>query len=102
VRPRRLDFPAKVHSDESRCSELKRLVEIYAIRTRELSEVVARLGSDIAAGRRFEETIVEIKKFHVLCERAGEDLFAMIEPPEANQASNAEGETTPTSEPPTG
>jgi hypothetical protein len=67
-------------SHDTRHRELMRLVEIYALRTRELSEAVAVLGGHITAEREIHETIVEIKKIRVLLDRAGMDLLAFVEP----------------------
>jgi hypothetical protein len=65
--------------DDRRRKQLKRLVEIYAIRARELSEAVARLGGQIVAGNHFREAITEIERLRVLCDRAGQDLLVEIE-----------------------
>jgi hypothetical protein len=59
--------------------ELKQLIEIYAMRTRRLSEAVAVLGGDVSAERRMDETIAKIKKLSLLVEQAGQDLFAFVE-----------------------
>ena len=42
--------------------ELKRLIETYAIRTRELSETIAMLGGHVAAGRKIDESLEEVKR----------------------------------------
>ena len=60
--------------------ELKQLVEIYAVRTRQLSEAVSVLGGHITAGRQIDETIIEVKKLTRLVEEAGLNLFALVEP----------------------
>jgi hypothetical protein len=65
--------------------ELKQLVEIYAIRTRHLSDSLAVLGGNVAAGRQIGEIMTEIKKLRSLVEQAAMDLFAFVwraeEPP---------------------
>jgi hypothetical protein len=63
-----------------------RRVEIFAIRTRELSEAVATLHVELTAGKASEQTLSEIKRLRALAESAGNDLFAWIEPSE-NQLS---------------
>ena len=62
---------------------LKQLIEIYALRTRRLSEVIAVLGAGVAAHRQIDETLVEVKKLRRLAEQSGADLFAFVgQPPE--------------------
>jgi hypothetical protein len=60
--------------------KLTQLVEIYAMRTRQLSEAIAVLGGDVIAGRQIDETIAKIKKLSRLAEQAGLDLFAFVVP----------------------
>ena len=76
--PRQPDSPSKTDTDDNRQKELKRLVEIYAMRTREFSEAVATLGSLTGDPARFEEAITEIKKLRNFCEKAGGDLFLFV------------------------
>ena len=59
--------------------ELKRLIETYAIRTRELSETIAMLGGHVAAGRKIDESLEEVKRVSGLAEQAGLDFLAFIE-----------------------
>jgi hypothetical protein len=71
----------------ARRQEFKQLVEIYAIRTRRLSEAIAVLGGYVAAGREIGEIMTEIRKLRSLTEQAATDLFASVwpraeEPPE--------------------
>jgi hypothetical protein len=60
--------------------ELKQLVQIYAMRTRQLSEAVAVLGGHVSAERPIEETMTKIQKLSRLVEQAGLDLFAFVDP----------------------
>lgn len=59
--------------------ELKQIVEIYAMRTRRLSDAIAVLGGDVSAERQIDETIAKIKKLSRLVEQARLDLFAFAE-----------------------
>ena len=63
-----------------RRQELKQLVEIYAVRTRELSESIAILGGYVAAGKQIGEIMTEIKQLRALMEQAATDLFAFVWP----------------------
>jgi hypothetical protein len=60
--------------------ELKQLVEIYALRTRQLLEAVAVLGGHVTAERQIDEIMNEIKKHRSLVERAATDLFVFVWP----------------------
>ena len=64
----------------ARRQELKQLVEIYALRTRELSDSIAVLGGDVAAGRQIGDIMTEIKRLRGLVEQAATDLFAFVWP----------------------
>ena len=64
----------------ARQQELKQLVEIYAVRTRQLSNSIAVLGGYVAAGRQIGEIMTEIKKLRSLLEEAATDLFAFVWP----------------------
>ena len=64
----------------ARRQELKQLVEVYAVRTRQLSDSIAVLGGHVAAGSQIGEVMAEITKLHSLAERAATDLFAFVEP----------------------
>jgi hypothetical protein len=64
----------------ARRQELKQLVEIYAVRTRELSDSIAFLGGHVAAGRPIGESMTEIKRRRSLVEKAATDLFAFVWP----------------------
>ena len=55
-----LDRERNMHP--ARRKDLKQLVEIYALRTRRLSEVVADLGAYVTAEKQIDEIITEIKK----------------------------------------
>jgi hypothetical protein len=57
---------------------LKELAEIYALRTRLLSEALAVFGGDLSAQRPIEESITKIKNLRGMVEHAGADLFAFI------------------------
>ena len=60
--------------------ELKQLVEIYSMRTRQLAEALALLGGQVSAERPIEETMTKIKKLSRRVEQAGLDLFAFVAP----------------------
>jgi hypothetical protein len=60
---------------------LKQLIEIYALRTRRLSEAIAVLAGDFSAERRIEESIIEVKNLSRLVEQAGADLSAFVGQP---------------------
>jgi hypothetical protein len=62
----------------TRRKDLKQLVEIYAFRTRRLSEVVAVLGEHLTAEREIDEIVAEIKIISRLVEEAGAELVAFI------------------------
>jgi hypothetical protein len=62
----------------ARRQELKQLVEIYAVRTRQLSDSIAVLGGYVAAGIQIDEIMTEIKKLRGLLEQAATDLFAFV------------------------
>ena len=64
----------------ARRQELKQLVEIYAIRTRQLSDTLSLLGGYVAAGRPISEIMNEIKRIRILAENAGTELFAFVWP----------------------
>jgi hypothetical protein len=69
-----------------RRERLKQLIEIYALRTRRLSEAVAALGGHLSTQRQIDESIIEIieiKNLSRLVEQAAADLFAFVgQPPE--------------------
>jgi len=60
--------------------ELKQLVEIYAVRTRQLSDSIAVLGGYVAAEKPIGEAMTEIKRLRGLLEQAATDLFACVWP----------------------
>lgn len=60
---------------------LKRLVEIYAIRSRELSEALSVLGGHLAAQRPIDNTLMEIRRINILVEEAHLALLGLIEEP---------------------
>ena len=64
----------------ARRQELKQLVEIYALRTRQLSDSIAVLGGYVAAGREIGEVMNGIRKLHSLVEQAGTELFGFVSP----------------------
>ena len=57
--------------------DLKQLIEIYALRTRRLSEAVAILGAHVCAERQIDEIMTEVQKMRRLAEQAGTELFAV-------------------------
>ena len=80
---------AKTESAENRRRELRQLAETYALQVRKLSEAVANLGRNMATELPFQDTVREIKKIHMHCMRAGEELFAAVEPMKARSTSVA-------------
>jgi hypothetical protein len=60
--------------------ELKQLVEIYALRTRQLLEAIAVLGGHVTAETPIDEIMIEIKEHRILVEQAATDLFAFVWP----------------------
>jgi hypothetical protein len=58
---------------------LRELLPLFAIRAREFSDAVARLGEHHRIGPEFLQLIAEIKKRHELCISTGEDLDHWIE-----------------------
>ena len=84
---RELQFRREGDMHPARRQELKQLVEIYAVRTRQLSDSIAVLGGYVAAGRQIGEIMTEVKKLRSLGEQAATDLFAFVWPP-AEEAPN--------------
>jgi hypothetical protein len=70
----------EAHSTSKHGRELKRLVEIYAIQTRKLSEAVSSLGRDVPAEGQIDDAIDEVKTIQSQVEQAGQGLFAFVEP----------------------
>jgi hypothetical protein len=70
----------KENMHPARRQELKQLVEIYAIRTRQLSDTLSLLGGYVAAGRPISEIMNEIKRIRILAENAANELFAFVWP----------------------
>ena len=62
----------------ARRQELKQLVEIYALRTRMLSDSIAILGAHVASGKQIGEIMAEIRKLRSLVEEAATNLFAFV------------------------
>jgi hypothetical protein len=60
--------------------ELKQLVEIYAVRSRQLTDTIAVLGGYVAAEKPIGEVMTEIKRLRSLLEQAATDLFAFVWP----------------------
>ena len=71
-------FDRERYMHPTRRKDLKQLVEIYAFRTRRLSEVVAVLGEHLTAEREIDEIVAEIKIISRLVEEAGAELVAFI------------------------
>jgi hypothetical protein len=69
----------------ARRQELKQLVEIYALRTRQLSDSIAVLGAHVANERPIIEIMIEIKRHRSLVEQAATDLFAFVWSREADR-----------------
>jgi len=57
----------------------RELVEVYAVRAREFSDAVARLGQHENSGAEFEELMAEIRRRHALCRAAGDELERYLE-----------------------
>jgi hypothetical protein len=66
---------------------LKQLAETYAIQARELSDAVAVLGLNIAAGKQFDDDMTEIQRLRVLAEQACQDLLGVLGPPKTKAAA---------------
>lgn len=64
----------------ARQQELKQLVEVYAVRTRQLSDAIAVLGGHVAAGSHIGEVMREIKRVRDLADQAATELFAFVGP----------------------
>lgn len=79
--------PQKADSDDIRRRELKRLVEAYALRTRELSEAVAILGGQITTEKQIGPVVLDIKRLHAILEEAAAALFAFVERDEPGRFS---------------
>jgi hypothetical protein len=77
-----LHFRREGDMHPARRQELKQLVEIYAVRTRQLSESIAVLGAHVAAGRQTGEIMTEILVLRGLVEQAATNLFAFVSPRE--------------------
>lgn len=67
-----------INMDHAQRSELKQLVEAYAIRSRQLSEAVATLGMQVTSATHVCETIGRIEELRMYCDKAGDQLFAFI------------------------
>ena len=92
--PRRDDRHANADSARRR-QEMKRLVEIYALRVRRLSEVVAGIGGHITTGRGVDEAVLEAKQLHDLCVEAGRDFFVAVESQQETSPFAARDNTPP-------
>jgi hypothetical protein len=57
---------------------MRRVLQVYAIRAREFSDAVARLGERRHVDREFLRLLKEIEKRHALCTSAGEALDQFI------------------------
>ncbi|HEY7391342.1 MAG TPA: hypothetical protein VH640_22695 [Bryobacteraceae bacterium] len=69
----------------------RELIEVYAIRAREFSDAVARLGQYSHVGPEFLEVWQEIQQRLALCNAAGEELGRYID------ETSARGELAPAS-----
>jgi hypothetical protein len=58
---------------------IRKFLRLYAIRAREFSDTVARLGRIQEMGPEFAEVLEEIKQKQRACLSAGEDLERFIE-----------------------
>ena len=58
--------------------DLRQLLEIYALRTRRLSEAVAILGAHVSTEMQIDEIMAEVQKMRRLAEEAGTELFAFV------------------------
>jgi hypothetical protein len=67
---------------------LRELLQLYAIRAREFSDAVGRLGEHDRIGPEFLQLIAEIKRRHELCTSSGEDLDRWIEREDPNVHSS--------------
>ena len=82
------DGAPQVHDDNSQ-DELRRLVEVYALRSRELSDAVAHLGALLVTGKPFGSAIRTIRVLRALCNEAADDLFAFLSPAEGRLSAAA-------------
>lgn len=57
----------------------RELVEVYAVRAREFSDAVARLGQHENRGAEFEKLMEEIKTRQALCRAASDELERYLE-----------------------
>jgi hypothetical protein len=67
----------------------RELIEVYAIRAREFSDAVARLGQYSQVGPEFLRAWEEIQQRLALCNAAGDELGRYI------NETGARGETAP-------
>lgn len=82
------DGAPQVHDDNSQ-DELRRLVEVYALRSRELSDAVAHLGALLVTGKPFGSAVRTIRVLRALCNEAADDLFAFLSPAEGRLSAAA-------------
>jgi hypothetical protein len=81
-------------SNRGHRKELKRLTEQYALRSRELAEAVAALGSLIATDRPIEQAIADIVRLRILSEQSGTELFLFVKRMQERAASAGPGAGT--------
>ena len=92
---------ARMASDESPEQKLKRLLEIYAIRARALSDAISALGWDLSDPAVFEAKIQEVKRLGALSERAGADFLDFVAQKAGRAAAASYGGRRPGGRPPT-
>jgi hypothetical protein len=82
------DGPPQVSPDESQ-DELRRIAEVYALRSRELSDAVAGLGALLITGKPFGCANRTIKIRRVLCDEAAYRFFAFLSLAEGRRSAGA-------------
>ena len=75
--------------DDNSQDKLRRLLEVYALRSRELSDAVAHLGALLVTGKPFGSGIRTIRVRRALCDEAANDLFAFLSPAEDRRSAAA-------------
>jgi hypothetical protein len=63
-----------------------KLVEVFALRAREFSDEVARLGEHQHVGEAFLASMAEVKRLRALCDQAREDLERHMDYVEAERS----------------
>ena len=86
---KQVDRAPQVGPNESQ-DELRPIAEVYALRSRELSDAVARLGALLITGKPFGCAIRTIKIRRVLCDEAAHRFFAFLSLAEGRRSAAAQ------------